>query len=174
MQVKKWRYQDWLAFSFGFGVLLGTAAVRFFGWPVVLEQVRQPEQAAFPDRWEALRLFCVVFRCRFLQLTAGWLMGMTVCSVPLFCMTAAYGGLSAAVTLSLLTARKGMLGLPAFLIGLFPQWIIYGAVWWILASWASGTQKKVRLGAFLLLILFTACGAGAEILVNPIFSAYFF
>ena len=174
MQVKRWRYQDWLAFSFGLGVLLGTAAVRFFGWPVVLEQARQTGRANIPGGWEALALFGRVFRCRLLQVTDGWLMGMTVCSIPLFCLVSAYGGLSAAVALSLLTARKGILGLPAFLASLFPQWLIYGVVWWLLASWAGGEQKRARLGAFLLLILFTACGAGAEILINPIFSAWIF
>lgn len=174
MRVRKWGYPEWLALSFGLGILLGTVAVRFFGWPVAAELVRQTGQADIAAGWEAWELFGSVFWRRLVQVTAGWLMGMTICSAPLFCLVSAYGGLSAAVALSLLTARKGILGLPAFLVSLFPQWLIYGAVWWLLAAWAGGSPKRVRLGAFFLLVLFTACGAGAEILINPVVSAWIF
>lgn len=176
MRVKRLRYQDLLALSFLLGIVLGTAAVRFFGWPVVLEQSGQAGLAGRGGMmaWKEMAgNFGGLFGRRFLQLAAGWMMGMTVCSVPLFCLAAACGGLSWSVTLSILTARKGLLGLPAFLGSLFPQWLVYGAVWWVLALWAGQEVKRVRLGAFLLLVLLTALGAWAETFLNPIFSNWF-
>lgn len=65
-----------------------------------------------PQRLRAPGAVFEVLRVREMQLAAGWLVGLTVCSVPLFGLIAAWGGLTVAVLVSVLTSQKGLLGLP--------------------------------------------------------------
>ena len=170
MKTRKWGYPDWLALFFVAGVLLGTGAARLFGPSVLREQGTAAALAAGSGSWE---LYWPVLRHRLLQTAAGWMMGMTICSAWLFCLAAAWAGIYAAVVLSLLTAGRGILGLPIFLCGLLHHGLFSGMVWWILAAWAGGEEKRTRLLPFLLLEAFTALGAGAQVWLAPLLTAWF-
>ena len=175
LEITRFNYQDWLLICFILGILGGTAAAHFFGGQTVKAQVLGGTGTDLGlDAGGMRELFFDTCRFRLTQLAAGWLMGLTVCSVPLFCLTAAYGGVSLAVVLSVLTAQKGLLGLPAFLCSLFPQGLLYLMVWLVLAGWAGGEKKKVRLVSVLLLAIIIAMGAFLEIYVCPVFYGWFF
>lgn len=153
-------YKDWLLLCFLMGILMGTAAAHFFGDSVggVL--------AAGGRRGGEACLY--VLRVRLAQLAVGWLIGLAVCSAPLFGLAAAYTGMSLAVVLSVLTEQKGLLGLPVFLCAMGPQGIFYGAVWAVLARWAGNPKKRARLGPLALLGLLAAAGAFAEVYISPL------
>lgn len=175
LEITRFNYQDWLLICFILGILGGTAAAHFFGGQTVKAQVLGGTGTDLGLDAGGMRdLFFDTCRFRLTQLAAGWLMGLTVCSVPLFCLAAAYGGVSLAVVLSVLTAQKGLLGLPAFLCSLFPQGLLYLMVWLVLAGWAGGEKKKVRLVSVLLLAIIMAMGAFLEIYVCPVFYGWFF
>ena len=82
---------------------------------------------------------------------------------PLFfgCITC-WGGMCLSGALAFLTLEKGVWGLPVFLWLLFPQGVIYGITWAVLAGWAGGREHRLHLAAFFLLLLFTAAGALLE------------
>lgn len=175
VELTKLNNQDWLLICFILGIIGGTAAAHFFGGQTVKAQVLGGTGAGIVLDAKGLReLFFDTCRFRLSQLAAGWLMGLTVCSLPLFCLTAAYGGVSLAVVLSVLTAQKGLLGLPAFLCSLFPQGLLYLMVWLVLAGWAVGERKRTRLASVLLLAIIMTMGAFLEIYVCPVFYGWFF
>lgn len=174
-EITRLNYQDRLLICFILGIVGGTAAAHFFGGQTVKAQVLGGAGAGIVPGTGGLRaLFFDTCRFRLTQLAAGWLMGLTVCSLPLFYLTAAYGGMSLAVVLSVLTAQKGLLGLPAFLCGLFPQGLLYLPVWLVLAGWAGGEKKRVRLVSLLLLAAIMVMGAFLETYVCPVFYGWFF
>ena len=170
MRAGKWRYPDWLLLAFTAGIVAGTAAVRLFGGNLIREQLEGVTYAAGPPTWE---FYIKVLMRRLFQITAGWIIGMTICSVPLLCLAAAWAGVSQAVVLSVLTAQKGLMGLPLFLCSLLPHCLIYGVVWWILASWAGGEEKRVRLVPFMVLAALTALGAASEAVISPLLTRLF-
>lgn len=157
-------YKDWLLLCFLLGILWGTAAAHFFGESA--GGLRELTGYRASDRsWETYFYVC---RARFAQLAVGWLMGLAVCSAPLFGAAAAYTGMTLAVVLSALTEQKGILGLPVFLCAVGPQGIFYGAVWAVLAMWAGDPAKRTRLGPLALLGLLAAAGAFAEVYISPL------
>ena len=109
MEVRSLTYQDWLLACFVLGVAGGTAAAHFFGGQTVKSQVLGGlGPGTVLDALERRALFFQVLRVREMQLAVGWLVGLTVCSVPLFGLIAAWGGLTVAVPLSILTSQKGL------------------------------------------------------------------
>ena len=97
-----------------------------------------------------------------LQMTAGWVAGLTICSPFFFGCITCWGGMCLSGALAFLTLEKGVWGLPVFLWLLFPQGVIYGITWAVLAGWAGGREHRLHLAAFFLLLLFTAAGALLE------------
>lgn len=65
--------------------------------------------------------YIIVFRQRALETCGGWLAGVTVCSQMLFGFLTFYAGMSLAVVLSVLTIRKGLLGIAAFYVRSCPM-----------------------------------------------------
>lgn len=151
-------YQDWLLLCFILGILGGTAAVLVFGNGLILTGVlggtsggNAPEAAFFR-----------VFRKRASQVSMGWLAGLTVCSRFLFGVFTFGAGLCLGTVLAVLTARRGLMGLPLFLQSALPHGMIYLGVWYILAGWAGQEEKKVHLLGWGLLVLAVGVGAWME------------
>ena len=108
-----------------------------------------------------------VFRQRALETCGGWLVGITVCSQMLFGFLTFYAGMSLAVVLSVLTIRKGLLGIAAFLCTVLPHGLVYLLVWYVLSGWSGQMQKKLHILPGLLLLIITGAGAFLEVFVSP-------
>ena len=177
---RRFSYEDWLIFCFGAGIIGGTAVVLLFGEGATGKGLacrrRQGDLVGegddfLPDRdierWgleQAMKEAGVVslLAKRLLQMTAGWVAGLTICSPFFFGCITCWGGMCLSGALAFLTLEKGVWGLPVFLWLLFPQGVIYGITWAVLAGWAGGREHRLHLAAFFLLLLFTAAGALLE------------
>lgn len=102
-----------------------------------------------------------------LETCGGWLAGVTVCSQMLFGFLTFYAGMSLAVVLSVLTIRKGLLGIAAFLCTVLPHGLVYLLVWYVLSGWSGQIQKKLHILPGLLLLIITGAGAFLEVFVSP-------
>ena len=78
-----------------------------------------------------------------------------------------YAGMSLAVVLSVLTIRKGLLGIAAFLCTVLPHGLVYLLVWYVLSGWSGQIQKKLHILPGLLLLIITGAGAFLEVFVSP-------
>lgn len=177
---RRFSYGDWLILCFGAGIIGGTAVVLLFGEGALgrglLAGAGRENSCgmgmifclteAFKDGGleQAIKKTCIVNLLvqRLLQMTAGWAAGLTICSSFFFCCMTCWGGMCLSGTLAFLTLEKGVWGLPVFLWLLFPQGVIYGITWAVLAGWAGGRERRLHLAAFFLLLLFTAAGALLE------------
>lgn len=96
-----------------------------------------------------------------------WLIGMSAFAVPGTCVLAMAGGFSGAALLSLMTLQAGILGLPVYLLSLFPHAIFYLPVVCVLLLWAIEPEKKTHVAGYVLLALLIAFGSFAECFLNP-------
>lgn len=170
----KWKitYQDRLVLSLLLGVLCGTAAANLLSSQLV-------SQAGFPGGYtlaavqsnqaEKRELLMYVCRQRELEVLFGWLIGLTVFSAPCFYLLAAYMGAGIGLVLSVTTFQRGMMGLPCYLLTLFPQMLIYLPVWICLASWAGEKSGRIRLLPLAGLMALVFVGAVLETCMNPYF-----
>ena len=144
---RRFSYEDWLIFCFGAGIIGGTAVVLLFGEGALgrglLAGRRQGGPLGegddfLPDRdiercgmEQAMKEAGVVslLAKRLLQMTAGWVAGLTICSPFFFGCITCWGGMCLSGALAFLTLEKGVWGLPVFLWLLFPQGVIYGITW---------------------------------------------
>ena len=69
--------------------------------------------------------------------------------------------------LSVLTIRKGLLGIAAFLCTVLPHGLVYLLVWYVLSGWSGQIQKKLHILPGLLLLIITGAGAFLEVFVSP-------
>ena len=159
---------DWLLACFALGVLTGTGAALAFGGPVVQGSILGAAQTAGQSRCTGVGIFLSVWRQRALETGAGWLAGLTVCSQLLYGVLTFYCGMSVAVVLSVLTMRKGMLGIGAFLGAVLPQGILYLMVWYVLSRWAGPGPKRLHILPGILLLLIAGAGACLEIYLIPV------
>ena len=177
---RRFSYDDWLIFCFEAGIIGGTAVVLLFGEGALGRGLLAGEGRETPWRkgmisflTEALRdggmeqvikeaSVVSLLAKRLLQMTAGWVAGLTICSPFFFGCITCWGGMCLSGALAFLTLEKGIWGLPVFLWLLFPQGVIYGITWAVLAGWAGGRERRLHLAAFFLLLLFTAAGALLE------------
>lgn len=177
---RRFSYEDWLIFCFGAGIIGGTAVVLLFGEGALGRGLLAGEGRE--DLWGEGMISCLtetlkdggleqamkeagvvsLLAKRLLQMTAGWVAGLTICSPFFFCCITCWGGMCLSGALAFLTLEKGVWGLPVFLWLLFPQGVIYGITWAVLAGWAGGREHRLHLAAFFLLLLFTAAGALLE------------
>lgn len=177
---RRFSYDDWLIFCFGAGIIGGTAVVLLFGegalgrgllvgnggknlWrkgmiSFLTEALRDGGMEQVIKEAGVVSLLAK----RLLQMTAGWVAGLTICSPFFFGCITCWGGMCLSGALAFLTLEKGIWGLPVFLWLLFPQGVIYGIIWAVLAGWAGGRERRLHLAAFFLLLLFTAAGALLE------------
>mgnify|MGYP000706595770 CR=1 FL=1 len=107
-------------------------------------------------------VFLTVLIKRLFQAGAGWLAGLMICSRFFFGCLTVWAGMCVSVSFAALTLEKGAVALPSYLWYSFPQGIIYFFVWTVLAGWAGGRERRLRAGAFLLLMAVTAMGAALE------------
>ena len=138
---RQWRfsYEDWLIFCFGAGIIGGTAVVLLFGEGALGRGLLAGEGRE--DLWGKGMISCLtetlkdggleqamkeagvvsLLAKRLLQMTAGWVAGLTICSPFFFCCITCWGGMCLSGALAFLTLEKGVWGLPVFLWLLFPQ-----------------------------------------------------
>lgn len=161
-------YQDWLLFCFVMGAFAGTAAALAFGGPVVQGCILGAAGSAGIHGNSSVKEFLGVWKQRAFEAGAGWLAGLTVCSQMLFGFLTFYAGMSLAVVLSVLTMRKGILGIAAFLCTVLPHGLIYLLVWYVLSGWSGQMQKKLHILPGVLLIVMTGAGAFLEAYVSPL------
>lgn len=165
-------YADRLLLGLLIGALCGTAAAN-------LLSAQLAAQAGFPSGFALTtvqinasarrELFLYVCRQRVAEVMFGWLIGLTVFSSPCFYLLAAYLGASIGLVLSVTTFQKGMMGLPSYLLTLFPQILIYLPIWMFLASWAGEKSGKIRFLPLAGLLILTVGGAVLETYFNPYF-----
>lgn len=167
LRLTAFTYQDWLLLCFVLGTFCGTAAALAFGGPTVQGCILGAA-GAWGSREYGVREFPAVFRHRALETCGGWLAGLTVCSQMLFGFLTFYAGLSLAVVLSVLTIRKGILGMAAFLCTVLPHGLVYVLVWYVLSVWSGQMQKKLHILPGILLLAITGAGAFLEVFVPPL------
>lgn len=167
LKLTEFTYQDWLLFCFVMGILGGTAAALAFGEPTVQGCILGAAGTLNGSREYGLKEFPAVYKQRALETCGGWLAGLTVCSQMLFGFLTFYAGMSLAVVLSVLTMRKGILGMAAFLCAILPHGLVYMLVWYVLSGWSGQTQKKLHILPGLLLLVIAGAGAFLEVFVSP-------
>ena len=152
---RRFSYEDWLIFCFGAGIIGGTAVVLLFGEGALGMISCLTETLKDGGLEQAMKEAGVVslLAKRLLQMTAGWVAGLTICSPFFFGCITCWGGMCLSGALAFLTLEKGVWGLPVFLWLLFPQGVIYGITWAVLAGWAGGREHRLHLAAFFLLLV---------------------
>lgn len=103
------------------------------------------------------------------EMAAGflWLVGMTVFALPGLSMAAVYGGFSMAAVIALMTVEAGLLGLPIYLLSVFPQVLFYTPVIAVLFFWGLEPVKKAHMAGFIVLLFTVALGTIAETCISP-------
>ena len=157
---RRFSYGDWLCFCFIAGVTAGTAAALSFG------NAASAEIRAFEYAVPSASLWAAGLKARLADaVVAGGIkktLANGVCSRFFFGCLTVWAGMGVSVSFAALTLEKGAVALPSYLWYSFPQGIIYFFVWTVLAGWAGGRERRLRAGAFLLLMAVTAMGAALE------------
>ena len=179
---RRFSYGDWLCFCFIAGVTAGPAAALSFGnaasaeirafeyavpsaslWAAGLKaRLADAVVAGGIKKTLANGVFLTVLIKRLFQAGAGWLAGLMICSRFFFGCLTVWAGMCVSVSFAALTLEKGAVALPSYLWYSLPQGIIYFFVWTVLAGWEGGIERRLRAGAFLLLMAVTAMGAALE------------
>lgn len=175
--LKRITYWDWLLIWFFAGTACGTILINI--WKPQLAQTPQMLAGVFLDmaagagKQDKTNLILYVARQRIGRTAVIALMSVTSWSALGFYFLAFYGGLSGSMILSIITCRKGLMGLPCYLATLFPQYLFYLLIWFILAGWASKQKHRVRLGAVLGIGVLLMLGICLETLINPVIMKFF-
>lgn len=96
------------------------------------------------------------------------LVGMTPLAAGGFAVTAFMAGAVCGLLIAALTFDRGLLGLPIFLLSVFPQWIFYLPVWVFMAVRAGEGLERLKLRAWFLLTALAAAGIFSEAYLNPL------
>ncbi len=107
-------------------------------------------------------------RQRLSELGLAALVGMTPLSAAGFAVFAFAAGAACGLLVSVLTLERGLLGLPAFLLGVFPQWLCYLPVWVFMAVRAGGGLDRLRMRIWILLTVLAGAGIFLEAYINPL------
>lgn len=165
-------YADILLLCFCIGVVTGTVLVNGLSSEVITKTGYFGTDSVYGSRvigeGQWLEFLTVVCRQRFLEASFGWILGLTVFSVPCFYAISAYAGISAGVVLSVITMQKGLAGIFYYGLTMFPHYIVYIPVWCILAFWAGRMTGKIRIIQMAALLGLVFFGAVLESYVNPI------
>lgn len=170
-------YWDWLLIWFLAGTACGTILINI--WKPQLAQTPQMLAGVFLDmaagagKQDKTNLILYVARQRIGRTAVIALMSVTSWSAFGFCFLAFYGGLSGSMILSVITCQKGLMGLPCYMATLFPQYLFYLLIWFILAGWASKQKHQVRLGAVLGIGVLLILGICLETVINPVIMKFF-
>lgn len=162
-------------FCFFAGLAAGTLAGNGLGkigevcmWPVGAEVWGSGQEIwrRQPGSWEK---FSYLFRHRMSEGIMGWILGLTVCAAPAFCLLSLYAGFAMGWVITCCTLARGILGLPVFLLSCFPQMLFYLPVWGLLVWWGIGERRRIRVLPALLAAVILSAGAAAETFWNPFF-----
>lgn len=164
-------YSDCITLCFFLGLIGGCAAVNLSGSGLqsrfgYLGNIFSESIAVSAEGKRALMIS--IFRQRALETGIGLLAGLTVFAAPAFYIAALYFGTSVGVIASVFTAQSGMLGLPCYIISMFPQCLFYIPLWCILAKMAGEARRKQKLSVILGIILLLVCGSVTEAYINPV------
>lgn len=166
------RREDRYLFCFFLGLIAGTIIVNFFYSSFANEAgyyLSLLDKNINLNHQESVSLFEQICRQRLIEAGIAWLIGMTVYAVPLFFLLTTGIGFSMGFILSVFTIQKGLLGLPVFLMTIFPQSLFYLPIGVILFLWGEDKERRFRIPAFLLLLLLVVLGSALEAWVNPLF-----
>lgn len=163
-------YWDCLVLCLFAGLIAGSMAANLSG-----EELRNKTGYISNMLWNGVvldipgrrELMAAVAKQRVLEAVFGWLVGMTVLAVPCFFLGAFYAGVSAGMILSIFTGQGGIWGLPCYLVSIFPQFMFYLPLWYILAKWAGEDHRKRKASLCLLALLFLILGILSEGCINP-------
>lgn len=96
-----------------------------------------------------------------------WLLGMSLVAAVGMSVFLFWCGCSMALLIAALTVQRGWIGLPLFVLLLFPQILCYLPVMLVLIGWGFGTPKKLHLTGFLVLLLLMSVGVILEVWICP-------
>ncbi|WP_124066874.1 stage II sporulation protein M [Clostridium sp. E02] len=171
-QTGKGNVQDRYLFFFFAGLAVGTVLANFW-YPSFINQATYYlgllDQNATLSQEQKGRLFGQVLRQRGIQVFVAWLIGLTAYAVPLFCILTASIGFSMGFVLSLITVQKGLMGLPVFILTVFPQCLCYLPALVLLLFWGTQKEKRFPVLPFFILVVLTVAGSMAEAWMNPYF-----
>lgn len=165
-------YQDRLLICFLAGILGGTILANLLGGELkqqigYFDTLFLAEQAL--DREGKRQMWLYVLQQRGLEFLGGWLLSVTVFSIPGFYVLSLFAGGSIAVVLSVITVQKGMLGLVFYLATVMPHALCYIPVALILAAWAGEEHHQLRPFGLLLLLILLVVGTALEAWLSPVF-----
>lgn len=112
-------------------------------------------------------LFLTVAFQRETQLAAALLVFMTAAAPALMPLLASGLGFSCSVMMCALTMECGLLGLPRYLLLIFPQCLFYIPVLYLLFVWMPLRQVSLKVPSALALAGLVLLGAAAESFLNP-------
>ena len=118
------------------------------------------------------RLWGYTARQRMSELGLAALVGMTPLSAGGFAIFAFAAGAVCGLLVSVLTLERGLLGLPLFLLGVFPQWLCYLPVWVFMATRAGEGLDRLRMRAWIFLAVLAGAGIFLEAYINPLFPRF--
>lgn len=127
------------------------------------------ERSADLNKQESRDLFTHIFRQRLIFAGIAWLAGLTVYAPFIFGIFTAGTGFSLGFIISVITAGKGLMGLPVFLMTVMPQALFYLPLCALLFWWALQRKKRFKIPLFFLLLILTAAGSACETWLNPFF-----
>lgn len=169
-------YQDRLLFCFLAGILGGTVIANLLGGELkqqigYFDTLFLAEQAL--DMEGKRQMWFYVLRQRGLEFLGGWLLSVTVFSIPGFYVLSMMAGGSIAVVLSVITVQKGLMGLIFYLATVMPHALCYVPVALILASWAGEEHHQLRPVGLVMLALLLVVGTASEAWLSPVFVNFF-
>ena len=169
-------YQDRLLMFFLAGVLGGTILANLLGGELK-QQVGYFDTLFLAEQGLDLagkqQLWLYVLRQRGMEFLGGWLLSVTVFSIPGFYLLSLLAGGSIAVVLSVITVQKGMMGLVFYLATVMPHALCYIPVALILAAWAGEEHHQLRPLGLLLLALLLLVGTASEAWLSPVLVHFF-
>ncbi len=118
------------------------------------------------------RLWGYTARQRMSEMGLAALVGMTPLSAGGFAVFAFAAGAVCGLLVSVLTLERGLLGLPIFLLGVFPQWLCYLPVWVFMATRADEGLDRLRIRTWIFLTVFAGAGIFLEAYINPLFPRF--
>ncbi|MBS5063273.1 MAG: stage II sporulation protein M [Hungatella hathewayi] len=169
-------YQDRLLICFLAGVLGGTIIANLLGGEMK-QQIGYFDTLFLAEQglnWEGKRqMWLYVLRQRGLEFLGGWLLSVTVFSIPGFYVLSLMAGGSIAVVLSVITVQKGVMGLVFYLASVMPHALCYIPIALILASWAGEEHHLLRPLGLSLLVLLLVVGTASEAWLSPVLLHFF-
>ena len=168
----KFKYEDLILFCFFGGLILATAAANWSKEEVSRQAdyyLRLLSDTAALSESGRISVFLRIARQRLFLVFGAWLAGLTVYSVPIFCVGAGAAGGAIGLILSAVTIQRGVAGIFVFLMPLFPQAIFYGPVCFILMLWGGRQGGRLRLAGLCVLMVLALAGSACETWINPFF-----